>query len=420
MYNTVQAVFYDGKSANGESVKVFIYKDSLQIEFDRSRHDSVTFSSEKLTDVEFYSDSAEIEFHSRYKKLFGKLIIKDPEGIKYLKELLENKKSQGILSMLKNPGQHSVLKILNYTVPLIILFASLFIVIIFNIYRIVPISVDEGLGEIAFSQFMTQSEVCENKQLNGILTDMAERLVPEDYKYNIDVTIVKSEIVNAISLPGGKIIFFSGLLETSETPEEVAGIMAHELAHVYRRHGLQQVLRVSSISLLSAMFTGGTFEGLEVFETITEAGSTLLFLRYSRSFESEADLVAAEFLKNSHTDTGGLISFFQRLSRTEEFASEETEENQEALSDNSENKSDSDVSEDDADWFGIDDNADAADDRNDKMNAIFNHLEDWISTHPADEKRIDTLKQFVKENQYSARPILGKGVIWDKIKSSCD
>ena len=391
----IQASFFDGTNASGEPVKVVVDQKTFQIQFNISRYDSFSFNIRGIGHVEYFNESLVIEIESKKYNLYGKLIVKNQEGIEILKIFLEknNNSDFKLDAFIKNSENIPVLSILAVTLPLIAVFISIFLVIIFNIYRVVPESADASLGEIAYSQFLINSEVCKSEELNGVLYKIAHRIKPRDYRYRIDITIIKSDLVNAISLPGGKIIFFTGLLRSSETPEEIAGIMAHELVHVYRRHGLQQVLRVGSISLLISLITGGTFEGLETFETITEIGSTILFLKYSRNFEEEADEEASEILKNSNIGVEGLVAFFQRFG--EKSIVQDMMEGGEASEDLDKKK------ENDSSFFS-------------------NDLKDWMSTHPMDEKRIQKLQQFVKVNKYPVKSILNEGAIWNDIKESCN
>ena len=106
-----------------------------------------------------------------------------------------------------------------------------------------PTSVDVALGEAAQNSMDAGGEIIEDEAVLEPLQAIFDRLTPhaelEGVEYQFRV--VRSEIVNAYALPGGFITVFSGLIEESETPEQVAGVIAHEIAHVKLRHGLQRV-----------------------------------------------------------------------------------------------------------------------------------------------------------------------------------
>lgn len=103
------------------------------------------------------------------------------------------------------------------------------------------------------------------------------------------VTVVRSPLTNAFALPGGQVYFFSGLLERTETADEFAGIVAHELGHVVYRHGMEMLIESSATGLLVG-FVLGDMTNLSV---AAAAGVTLIDSRFSRNAEREADAFAA-------------------------------------------------------------------------------------------------------------------------------
>ncbi|MDH5656093.1 MAG: M48 family metallopeptidase [Spirochaetia bacterium] len=399
MHISIKAKLFDGLKAAGENVRIDLYPKYMEIDFPESGRNIKKISSSKISVFEKFSESFVLELDRKKHGLHGKLIVSEPDSMNTMESFLNKGRNLTFIAMLKDPEDHHLFKIISYTLPLIAIALILFFLGVFNFYRILPTYVDEGLGTLAYNQFMAGFDKCEDETLNLTLTDMAQRLAPEDYPYEIDVSIVKSEMVNAISLPGGKIIFFSGLISGSESPDEVAGVMAHELAHIYRRHGLQQVIRVSGITLVAAMVTGGTFEDLETFETMAEVGSMLILLKYSRSFEQEADEMAYEFLKNAKMNPDGLISFFQRLYQS-------------SISDEIMNE---DQNTDDSAILSFDTEKKKIDFNTEKL---FDNIQEWASTHPPDEKRIESLKKLSGKNKYKTRPIFGRK--WETVRNNCD
>ncbi|HEV2517568.1 MAG TPA: M48 family metallopeptidase [Devosia sp.] len=102
------------------------------------------------------------------------------------------------------------------------------------------------------------------------------------------VTIVRSPLTNAFALPGGQVYYFSGLLERTETADEFAGVLAHELGHVVHRHGMEMLIESSATGLLVG-FVLGDMTNLSV---AAAAGATLIDSRFSREAEHEADAFA--------------------------------------------------------------------------------------------------------------------------------
>jgi Zn-dependent protease with chaperone function len=102
------------------------------------------------------------------------------------------------------------------------------------------------------------------------------------------VTVVRSPLTNAFALPGGQVYYFSGLLERTETADEFAGVLAHELGHVVHRHGMEMLIESSATGLLVG-FMLGDMTNLSV---AAAAGATLIDSRFSRDAEHEADAFA--------------------------------------------------------------------------------------------------------------------------------
>lgn len=102
------------------------------------------------------------------------------------------------------------------------------------------------------------------------------------------VAVVRSPLANAFALPGGQVYYFSGLLERTETADEFAGVLAHELGHVVHRHAMEMLIESSATGLLVG-FVLGDMTNLSV---AAAAGATLIDSRFSRDAEREADAFA--------------------------------------------------------------------------------------------------------------------------------
>ena len=113
--------------------------------------------------------------------------------------------------------------------------------------------------------------------------------------------------VNAWAAPGGYLAIQSGLIDQARGPEEVAAVLAHEMAHVLERHSLEGIIqRLGLAILLSAVF--GDAGGI-----VVEAGQALANLSYSRDAEREADRVGIALMHAAGLDATGMAGFFQRL-----------------------------------------------------------------------------------------------------------
>lgn len=134
-----------------------------------------------------------------------------------------------------------------------------------------------------------------------------------DAKVPFTIKVVDAEEINAFALPGGFLYVNSGLLLAAEGEAELAGVMAHEIAHVAARHATRQMTRSEIFNLASIplIFVGG---GLGV--AVQQAAGLAIPLsmtKFSRSFESEADYLGVEYLYKSGYDPQAFISFFERV-----------------------------------------------------------------------------------------------------------
>ena len=120
-----------------------------------------------------------------------------------------------------------------------------------------------------------------------------------------DVQVIDIDVTNAFALPGGVILVFDRLVRRARSPDELAGVLAHEMAHVLHRDSTQAVLRSVGFSLLVRSVFGST-PGAQM-------GSVLLQLANGRAAEEAADAEALAILRRAGLRTDGLGKFFARL-----------------------------------------------------------------------------------------------------------
>ncbi|MBT0959206.1 M48 family metallopeptidase [Alphaproteobacteria bacterium KMM 3653] len=185
-----------------------------------------------------------------------------------------------------------------------------------TIATVIPPEREKKIGETVVSQmeFMLGSSdgsgFCSTAQGDEALAKMTARLTEGlDIPYDLSVRVIDHPMVNAFAAPGGHIVIVRGLLDRADTPEEVAGVLAHELGHVYNRDPLRITLRAAGsaglISMVLGDFTGGALIVL-VSEQVMQAS-------YTRAAEANADLFAHERLAASGIPAEGLATFFDKL-----------------------------------------------------------------------------------------------------------
>lgn len=154
------------------------------------------------------------------------------------------------------------------------------------------------------------------KRLRGI----AQRLIPYAIPWNErakqwqwEVNLIGSTQINAFCMPGGKIAFYSGILKTLQlTDDEVAVVMGHEIAHALREHARERMGKNAATGLGANLI--GQFLGLgQLGQTVTNYGAQLLTLEFSRSDESEADLVGMELAARAGFDPRAGVTLWQKM-----------------------------------------------------------------------------------------------------------
>src|SRR5688572_4667182 len=148
-----------------------------------------------------------------------------------------------------------------------------------------------ALGKQVAQEIERQARVVDDPVVAEYVNRVGQNLVRNsDVKVPVTIKVLDAEEVNAMALPGGFFFVNAGLILKAETEAELAGVMAHEIAHIAARHGTRQATRGQVINLASIplIFMGGwTGYG------IRQATSVLVpigFLKFSRAFETEADL----------------------------------------------------------------------------------------------------------------------------------
>jgi Zn-dependent protease with chaperone function len=123
------------------------------------------------------------------------------------------------------------------------------------------------------------------------------------------VMVVRSEDANAVTLPGGIIYVFHGLIDKAESADEVAGVIAHELGHVAHRDGTRTVLQHGAMSLLFGLLLGDFVGG----GAVIIAAKTILQTSYSRDVETSADAYAVDLMKAMDADPRALGTILTRI-----------------------------------------------------------------------------------------------------------
>jgi len=176
----------------------------------------------------------------------------------------------------------------------------------------VPVELEKDLGEIAYAELREKFTVRADPALEARVQPVLDRLVAviPGRKYKFEVEFIDLPLPNALALPGGRILICDGLFDVAVTPEELAGVLAHEMAHVTCRHSLHKLISTKGPYHMLRLFV----RDKRGFIANVLAGSELLVtLQYSRRLETAADEVGWRLLEAANIDPRGLASFLRRL-----------------------------------------------------------------------------------------------------------
>ena len=193
--------------------------------------------------------------------------------------------------------------------------------------------------------------------------------------YELKVYVLPIEQVNALALPGGPIVIFEGLIDKAESPEELAGVLAHEIQHILLRHSTRGILRNLAKSMLVTLFLGDVNS---VMEGIVQLAGQLETLGLSREMEAEADQKGMELILAANIDPHGMIRIFKKLMQ-EDFSQKKLPKGKP-------------VSEE-------------------------NDLSSYFSTHPSSQNRLARLEKQMRSHENRIWTPLFPNLDWNEIKS---
>jgi beta-barrel assembly-enhancing protease len=173
---------------------------------------------------------------------------------------------------------------------------------------------EQALGKQLSQEVEAVCKLLNDKLVNDYINTLGQRLVRySDAKVPFTVKVLDDDQVNAFALPGGYLYVNSGLILAAQTEAELAGVMAHEIAHVAARHGTKGATRTQIWNLASIplVFVGGPV-GMAIRE-ISQIAVPMTFYKFSRGFEREADLLGIEYEYAAGYDPGAFIDFFDRM-----------------------------------------------------------------------------------------------------------
>jgi predicted Zn-dependent protease len=178
---------------------------------------------------------------------------------------------------------------------------------------------DIELGKRAAEDAKRQLPSCNAPRVDAYLSELGHKLIAKlptgGVSYPFEFHCVNDKEINAFALPGGYVFVNRGAIEVADNEAQLAGVMAHELAHVALRHGTSEASKAKAadlgVGILGALL-GGNAGG----ELLTEFGKFSaggVLLHYSRSAETQADVVGTQVLYDAGYDPRALVQFFEKI-----------------------------------------------------------------------------------------------------------
>ena len=221
-------------------------------------------------------------------------------------------------------GQHETSRALRLTLYFIIgcIVATWFVsasmsLMVRAIASRVPMEWEERFGQKQIDKYRKEGLLLDDSNQVAQLAAVAAPLIqvlPENRR-NLKFYILDDPEPNAFALPGGHVVVHSGLLEMTDTPEELLGVLAHELAHETQRHMIRKVISSAGPLVIFGVFLHSRSG---VGNLLALGSGLMIFEGFSQEYETEADDVGWKYLVKANIDPRGMIQTFEKLKATED------------------------------------------------------------------------------------------------------
>lgn len=170
---------------------------------------------------------------------------------------------------------------------------------------------EEKLGNLFKDLVWRQFEISQDNLADSSLQIIARRLLSplDSTQYRYQFTLIKNEQINAFTIPGGNIFVFTGLIKLTETPEELAAVLAHEIGHTEKRHVVSKLVKALTVSAILSILSGNDPS------LAAQVLGSIIGNSFDRDQEKDADQFALQLLENSSISPKSLARFFEQLNK---------------------------------------------------------------------------------------------------------
>jgi beta-barrel assembly-enhancing protease len=179
---------------------------------------------------------------------------------------------------------------------------------------------DIAIGKQLSQEVEKSAKFINDPVINEYVNRVGQNLVRNsDAQVPFTIKVIDSDVVNAFALPGGFFYVNSGLILHADEESELAGVMAHEIAHVCARHGTREETKSTIVQLASIpamIFIPYSWAGYAIYQGMNFA-IPLTFLKFSRGDEAEADYLGLQYMYKAGYDPNSFVSFFEKVQADE-------------------------------------------------------------------------------------------------------
>jgi Zn-dependent protease with chaperone function len=309
-------LFGAGAPATGEPAQLILRENQLEVKSARGVQ-RVPFATLRIREV--VSAHSGLEFSWDSRGAICAVQVFEPGALRSLAAhpALQELPQMAQLRSGQRRGRLVRTLVLGLVAALVLLPVLLLLVFLWQADRIagaiatrIPVTQEEQLGRQLFAGMRRTLKLQESGPALEQVRNLGTRLT-QGSRFRYEFHVAENPAVNAFALPGGVIVVHTGLLDAAQRPEELAGVLAHEVQHVEQRHSLEAMVKQTGMRGLWAALTG------DVGSTLAgQAALQLATLRFSRTAELEADASGFDTLVRFDIDPQGMVDFFATLEKT--------------------------------------------------------------------------------------------------------